>query len=190
MASLIRQQIAQQVPGLIVYNPPSRMVQGNSERVTVRISRSLAQDALKTGLQGSGAPQIENIQVGTFMRASLYGDGFDVSSRSDAPQTVPDNGFAEWIFDVLPVGSGNLTLTLAVTIRYKIPGNPDETTDLPVLTRQIAVTVDRWWTLRQFIAVNWQYFLSGIGVVVLGIGGFLLKRWWGGGGRAPDAEGG
>jgi len=154
------------------------MVQGISERVTIRISRSLAEGTIKTGLQGTGAPQIETIQVGNFMRTRLYGDGFDVTNRSDDSQAVPDNGFAEWIYDILPVGSGPLTLTLAVAIHYKIPGSNDEFTDLPVLTRQIAVKVDLWWTTKRFVAGNWQYFLSGIAAGAAGIIGYLLKRWW------------
>jgi len=145
--------------------------------MTIRISRNLAEDAIKKGLQGAGTPQIENIEVGTFMRARLFGEGFEITTRSDEAQTIPDNHFAEWDYDVLPTKAGKLTLTLAVAIRYKLPGS-DEITDLPVLTRQIAVEVNRWWTIKRFIADNWQYFLGGIGTVFLGIVGYLLKRWW------------
>jgi len=111
------------------------------------------------------------------MRSRLFGDGFNITPYSDEGQTIPDNGFAEWDYDILPIKSGNLTLTLAVAIRYKLSGS-DEITDLPVLTRQIEVQVNRWWTTTHFIGDNWQYFLGGIGTVILAIGGYLGKRWW------------
>jgi hypothetical protein len=111
------------------------------------------------------------------MSARLYGDGFDVTTHSDQGQVVPDNQFAEWDYDITPMRSGTLTLTLVVAIRYKLLGS-EETTDLPALTREITVQVNRWWTVQRFAAENWQYLLSGIGAVILGIGGYLLKRWW------------
>jgi len=150
---------------------------GRGETVTVRISRQALQAAIYTGLQGRGVPQTEQLVTGAFMRVNLFGSGFTVTARSNSDQFVPATGFAEWLFDVLPVSGGEQTLTLQVAVRYKLPGG-EEVTYQPVLTRDIAVEVDYWWQLSQFVSDNWQYFASGAGGLVLAVGGFFGKRWF------------
>ena len=65
-----------------------------------------------------------------------------------------------------------------MAVRFKLPGS-DEVTDLPVLTRSIAVQVDDWWRAKEIFAENWQWFLGGIGSVLVGVVVFFGKRWLG-----------
>lgn len=153
------------------------MTVGAQERITVRIGRKEAETALTNKLKGRGAPQIEEVKVGTFMSAQLYGDDFEISSRSDKGQVIPDNGFAEWTFDVIALEAGKKSLTLQVSVRYKIGGG-EETTNLPVLTKDIAVQVNHWWKAKRFMSSNWQWFAGVFGTLFSGIGGFLSKRWF------------
>ena len=152
------------------------MTVGVSEQITVQISRGVAETTVKAKLQGRGVPQVEEVKVGTFMRARLYGNGFVVSSKSDEGQVIPDNGFAEWVYDVTPLEAGTKSITLQISLRYKLPGS-EELTNLPVMTRDISVQVNPWWTAKNFMASNWQWFLGGLGSLMMTIGGFFGKRW-------------
>ena len=175
-AAYIEEQVRKLVPGSILFNPPTRMRVGQTERVTVRISRSGAEGAIRSGLQGRGVPQVEQIQVGTFVRVRLFGDEFEVTTHSDENQAVPEQQFAEWLFTVKPLSAGKRALDLQVAVRFKLP-NSEEVTELPVLSREIAVEVNTWWSLKQFVLENWKWFLGGIGSVVVAVGGYFGKRW-------------
>ncbi len=175
-AAFIQEQVRKLVPGSILFNPPTRMRVGEPERITVRISRSGLEGAIKSDLQGRGVPRIEQIQVGTFMRVRLFGGGFEVTTHSDENQAVPEQGFAEWLFSVKPLSAGRRILDLQVAVRFELP-NREEVTELPVLSREIAVEVNTWWSVKQLVSENWKWFLSGIGSVVVFIVGYFGKRW-------------
>jgi len=102
------------------------------------------------------------------MRARLYGHGFEIGSKSDEVQVVPDNGFAEWVYDVTPLEAGTKSITLQISLRYKLPGS-DEITNLPVMTRQISVQVNPWWTAKRFMTDNWQWFFGGFGSLMMAV---------------------
>jgi hypothetical protein len=174
-AAIVRSQIDQLLPGLVVFNPPTKMVVGIQEKVTVRIARGLAESTIKQRLEGRGVPQIVQVKVGTFMRVRLFGDGFNVSTHSDEAQAIADNDLAEWLYDVLPIESGKKTLTLQIAVRFKL-GSSEEITNLPVLTRAIEVQVNPWWSTKTFVADNWQWFFGGVGGILASIGGFFGKR--------------
>ena len=176
-AEIVRGQISEIFPGLVIFNPPPEMTVGNLEQVTVRVTRDLGEAQIKKGLQGRGDPQIENIEVGTFMSARLFGDGFDITSHSDKGQVILDKHFAEWNFELLPLEPGKKTLHLQIAIRFKLQ-NDEETTDLPVLNREITVQVNRWWAVRHFATNNWQWFLGGFGTLLMGVGGYFGRRWF------------
>jgi hypothetical protein len=175
--TILSRQAAELLPGLVVFNPPAEMVVGRHETITVRLMRGLADKFSTHSLQGRGAPQIERVKIGTFMRTRLYGNGFEVTTHSDESQAVVDNDFAEWLFDVLPLHSGKQTLTLQIAIRYKLSSS-EEITNLPVLTRDIAVQVNTWWSIEKFVSENWQWLFGGVGGVLLSLAGFFGKRWF------------
>jgi hypothetical protein len=136
----------------------------------------LTESRIKENLQGRGVPQVEQIEVGTFMRVRLFGSGFEVMTKSDENQAVPEDHFAEWLFDVLPLEAGPEKLELQVAVRFKLPKS-EEVTELPVLSREISVQVNYWWDIQRFLSKNWKWFFSGIGAVVVGVVGYLGKRW-------------
>jgi hypothetical protein len=189
-AVALRHQVSEIGPGLVIFNPATEMRVGHHELVTVRIMRGLVDKFAKQPLQGRGALQAEEVKVGNFMRARLFGEGFTVTSHSDESQAVADNDFAEWLYDVLPRNSGDRTLTLQIAIRYKL-FDSEEITNLPVLTRDISVQVNPWWTTTTLVADNWQWFFGGIGGLVISVGGFFGKRWFekrGSGNKAGYAD--
>lgn len=75
-----------------------------------------------------------------------------------------------------PLEAGTKTITLQVSLRYKLPGS-EETTNLPVKTRKILVHVNPWWTTKSFMSNNWQWFLGGFGSLMMAVGGFFGRRW-------------
>jgi hypothetical protein len=176
-AAILRSQVSEIGPGLVVFNPPPQMTVGHHELITVRIMRGLIDKFAKQPLEGRGTSQSEQIKVGSFMRVRLFGEAFEVKTHSDEAQAVADNDFAEWLYDVLPTKSGDRTLTLQIAIRYKLPSS-EEITNLPVLTRDISVEVNPWWTVSTFLSDNWQWFFGGVGGLVLSVGGFFGKRWF------------
>jgi hypothetical protein len=175
--NLVQQQIAEATPGMVVFNPSSEMRVGVAEGITVRIARDVTEDIVKKGLQGSGSPKVEHIEVGTFMRARLFGECFEIKSQSDEAQAIPGGRFAEWRFVVWPLESGKKKLILSIALRFKLP-NGDEIFDLPVLEREIAVHVNPWWSVNQFATNNWQWLLGGLGAIFMGVAGYLGKRWF------------
>jgi hypothetical protein len=176
-AAILRSQVSEISPGLVVFNPPAEMTVGHHELISVRIMRGLIDRFSKQPLQGRGSPQTAEVRVGNFMRARLFGEGFKVTTHSDESQAVADIDFAEWLYDVLPTHSGDRTLTLQIAIRYKL-ANTEEITNLPVLTRDISVQVNPWWTATTFVSDNWQWFFGGIGGLVVSVSGFFGKRWF------------
>ena len=77
---------------------------------------------------------------------------------------------------MIPLEAGTKSITLQISLRYKLPGS-EETTNLPVMTRQISVQVNHWWTAKSFMTNNWQWFLGGFGSLMMAVGGFFGKRW-------------
>ena len=147
---LIREALASLWQGHILFNVPEQMKQGRQERIEVRISRDLG-EVLIQGLRGRGRPQIETVHIATFMRARLAGEDFDISSlNSQEVQVVPEQGFAQWSWNVRPTESGTHTVHLIVTVRLKIEGVGEEPLDLPVMDRQIRVRISPAYATAKF----------------------------------------
>ena len=63
-AAILRNQVDKIGPGSVVFDPPTEMTVGYHEPITVQ------------PLQRHGVAQTEQIEVGSFMRARLFGEGF------------------------------------------------------------------------------------------------------------------
>ncbi len=160
--------------GQVLFNPPQEMQVGIKERVEVSISKTIKED-LSKGLRGRGIPQIEEIEVGTFMTVRLRGDNFDIKTISNEEQLVAGEGFTQWEWDVTPLGSGNHSLLLTVTVRIKLSEGDEEKKDYPVFERQIKVKVNPVYTTIQFAKRHWMWIIttiSGSGII-----GWLIKKW-------------
>jgi hypothetical protein len=105
--------------------------------------------------EGPGTPQIEPIEVGTFMMVTLTGgDSFDINALSSEQQVVKPVGFTEWSWDVTPLTSGRQELHLTVTVRILIPGQDEQKIDWLVMDKQISVEVNPPYTFKRFSCYN------------------------------------
>jgi hypothetical protein len=160
----IRAALADLRRGRILFNPPERMKIGKREKVEVRISGSLevSPEDLAKNLTGQGKIETEEIKVGSFMSVRLTGSAFEIVSVSHEGQFVPEDGFAEWQWNVTPQKSGQQTLYLAATVRLKIPPFGEEVMDLPVFEKTIYVAVARIAAITQFLQNHWQWIATAI----------------------------
>jgi len=163
----IDEEIEKLTSGRALFNPPEDMRLGVTERVVVRISKTLTDD-LATSLKGRGVPHTESIKVGTFMKVRLAGAAFQIESLSSEEQPVPATGFTEWSWNVKPMESGLQVLSLAIAVRIKLPDHGEETYDSPVLDRKIRVRVSPVHSTVSFVRNNWRWMVTtavGSGVV-------------------------
>jgi hypothetical protein len=145
--------------GVILYNPPERMRVDERVRVEVRISRAFS-DEIRQGLRGRGAPRVEELLVGTFMKVELKGDAFDITPIGSDIQPLLATGFAEWRWDVRPTVSGVHPLYLIVAAVHEGTTLPQA----PPFERRINVAVNPIYWLKS----NWEKLLGTlIGIVGL-----------------------
>ena len=179
---LIEDELRKLSSGRVLFNPPEEMKVGIEERVVVRLTKDITEN-LTEGLKGPGAPQIEPIEVGTFMKVTLTGgDSFDINALSSEEQVVKPVGFTEWSWDVTPLKSGRQELHLTVTVRILIPGQYEQKIDWLVMDKQISVEVNPPYTFKRFIECYWQWIvatiISAICVIpiILKLGGRTRKK--------------
>lgn len=179
-AELLRREFARLTLGRILYNPPEQMSVGQRERVEVRISPSLT-TTLTEDLKGSGAPRVEQLQVSSFMKVRLLGEGFAITPLSSEEQAVVGEGYTQWAWDVTPQRAGDLTLVLIVTARVKMQGYPDEQKDLQMPKRHIKVRVNPAHVVSSFIGDNRDWLIPSVVIpLALWVGDRAWRAWKGG----------
>jgi len=148
-------------PGRLLFNPPSRMQLGATERVEVRLTRTLTLDAeLLKYLRGRGEPHLEEISTSPLMAVTLKGDGFQITSYSDEEQGVSPDGVTMWEFDIRALKRGQQRLVIAVSLRVPVAGQPMERKSIPVREATIDVQVGAPALIGHFVAANWQWFVG------------------------------
>jgi len=146
-------------PGRLMFNPPTEMRQGQTERLEVGVSGSRELDIeLRRDLRGRGIVQYEDVTTSPFMTVLLRGDGFAVTILSPAEQLVAP--VARWEYDVTPNRAGNRELQLCVSMRIAMPGMPLEQIAIPVFERRIHVRVDPIYATRYFTTQHWQWLVG------------------------------
>jgi hypothetical protein len=146
-------------PGRLMFNPPTEMRQGQTQRLEVGVSGSRQLDEeLRRDLRGRGIVHYEDISTSPFMTVLLRGDGFSVTPLSPAEQLVAP--VARWEYDVTPNRSGNRKLQLCVSLRIAMPTMPPEQVAVPVFERQIHVHVDPVYATRYFTTQHWQWLVG------------------------------
>ena len=99
--------------GRLLFNPPNRMQLGETERVEVRLIRTLELDAeLLAGLRGHGTPILEEISTAPLMSVTLKSDGFIITSYSDEEQSVVQDRPTTWEFDIRALKRGRQRLVI------------------------------------------------------------------------------
>jgi hypothetical protein len=162
--------------GLIVFSAPDKMRVGISQTVSVRISRDQALEIVKQGMPTDSPIKSDKITIGDVMRVELRGEGFKVTPQQDNPDQNTQHQNPEWLFDVLPVSSGQHKLLLRAAIRYTVPDGSGYTYET-VYARSIDVKVNWWWSIQTFVGNNLIWVLGGIGTTLTGILAYFLKRW-------------
>ena len=148
-------------PGRLLFNPPDRMKLGQTERVEVRLARTLELDAeLLEHLRGRGKPQLEGIPTAPRMAVTLEGDGFRIKAYSDEEQAVTQDGITIWEFDIRAIERGQQRLVICVSLRIPVPGQPLERKSIPVREATIDVQVGVPALVGHFVTGNWQWFIG------------------------------
>ena len=156
--------------GAIVYNPPERMRVDAVNRVEVRISREVT-DELSEGLQGEGTPSVEELLVGTLMRAKLEGNTFSIMQIGSEVQQLSATGFREWRWDVTPNAAGDQPLFLTISVLHE-----DSLIWEEVFERRIDVAINPSHSFFKFLRNSWEPLSAAlVGVVALAEG---LRRLW------------
>jgi hypothetical protein len=171
---LVRGAFAQLVqPGRLLFNPPDRMQLDHTERVEVRLTRTLELDAeLREHLRGRGEPQLEEIPAAPLMAVTLKGEGFRITPYSDEEQSVTQDGITTWEFDIRALKRGQQRLVMGVSLRIPVPGQPMEHKSIPVREATIDVQVRAPALIGHFVSGNWQWFIGtaiAIAAVVIAV---------------------
>ncbi len=156
--------------GSIVYNPPTQMRLDETTRIEARVTRH-PDKTFTSNLQGKGEPRVEQLPVGTKMKGELLSEDFEITPLRPEVQLLRAKGFRSWVWDIKPSRTGNLNLTLVVSVVYE-----GDTLDSKSLDRSIKVTVTRSHATGSWIARNWDKVLGALGVTGAGILAFFRRR--------------
>ena len=159
---LVRRAFAELIqPGRLLFNPPDQMHLGQTERVEVRLTRTLKLDKeLLEHLRGHGEPQLEEIPAAPLMAVTLKGDGFQITAYSDEEQSVSQYDITTWEFDIRALERGHQRLVICVSLRIPVPGQPSEHKSIPVREATIDVQVGAATLVGHFVVGNWQWFIG------------------------------
>jgi hypothetical protein len=148
-------------PGHLMFNPPSRMRLGKTERVEVRVARSvnLTQEILKD-LRGQGTPQVEATQTAPFMAVTLMGGAFDISAYSLEEQRVIDGQITTWEYDITANKRGQQRLAVCISLRIPLTDEPWDRVSIPVHEAIIDVEVSATASISRFATANWQWVIG------------------------------
>lgn len=155
-------------PGRLLFNPPDRMRLGQTERVEVRLTRSLDLDAeLLEKVQGPGEPKLEVIKTASRMAVTLTGDGFDIKRYSDEEQAVTQDGITTWEFDIRAKKGGEQKLLMSVSLRIPVPGQPLVHQNIPVreATINVRITVP---ALAGVVFGDWRW-VTATAIAIAGV---------------------
>jgi hypothetical protein len=149
--------------GFLIFNVPVKMIQGEEERVEVKITRSarLREEMLSELRASRGEPLFEEIDTSLYMEVKLAGPSFDVTSHSPSEQIIIPKP-ACWEFQVLPFRAGKRQLTLSVSMRIEAKGIAGGRRGVTVLEKQIDVQVNIPYATNRFVASNWQWLIPTV----------------------------
>jgi phosphotransferase system IIB component len=145
-------------PGTIFYNPPDSMVTHRAKRIIARIANEGALETLKAqileDLGGKETVRHFKLKTTRSMFVELHGQKgiFSINSLSPPnPQRLDnDRGFAEWVWDVMPLKRGLHELTLVVSC-YESNGEGGHchVVNIPPVVTKIRIRVNKTKKVRQ-----------------------------------------
>jgi hypothetical protein len=156
-------------PGGLMFNPPDHMQLRHTERVEVRLTRTLELTAeLLEHLGGRGEPRLEEILTAPRMAVTLKGGGFQIEALSnDEEQSVLKDEITTWEFDIRAVKKGQQLLVMSVSLRIPMPGHL-ERKSVPVREAVIDVQVGVPALAWNFVSDYWQWFI-GTGIAAAAV---------------------
>jgi hypothetical protein len=157
--------------GKVLFDAPHHMKVGISERVSVRIAKTITQDFLEKLVHCQEA-EIENIRISRYMTVILRGDDFKVEALGNEEQIIEDNDFTQWDWKVMPLKSGNRKLWVIITIQVEIDNEQARKT-LPILEKEIPVKINPIYASSTFFSQYWQWLIASAIIPVVGL---LLKK--------------
>jgi hypothetical protein len=167
--------------GSTVYNPPEQMRLDERTRIEARVTRH-PDSTFTSNLQGKGASRVEQLPVGTKMRGQLLSDDFTITPLRPEVQQLGAKGFRSWVWEIKPSRTGELTLTLELSVVYD-----EDILDYTSFDRSIKVGVTPSYATTSWLLRNWDKVMSASGVsVAVAVGGilaFFRRR------RTPDPGG-
>jgi hypothetical protein len=167
--------------GSTVYNPPEQMRLDERTRIEARVTRH-PDSTFTSNLQGKGASRVEQLPVGTKMRGQLLSDDFTITPLRPEVQQLGAKGFRSWVWEIKPSRTGELTLTLELSVVYD-----EDILDYTSFDRSIKVGVTPSYATTSWLSRNWDKFMRASGVsVAVAVGGilaFFRRR------RTPDPGG-
>jgi hypothetical protein len=139
--------------------------------MTVRISKHPLED-LAAGLPPGRNTLLDQIAVLSFMTVKLTGGkAFEIRPLEPENQFVSTDRATEWNFDVKAVRAGEQNLDLVVGVRVKLSKGGEETRFYPLYTRNVKVTVNVWYSTKQFLTDHWEVIMTAIVLP-------LIAYWW------------
>ncbi|HAA31048.1 MAG TPA: hypothetical protein DCE56_29250 [Cyanobacteria bacterium UBA8553] len=176
---IVQDAIDQLSVGKILFNVPEEMQVGETERIEVRIAKTVTKD-FDNKLKGKGKPVLENIKFGTVTEVKLEGNSFEIKGISTGLQVVGGEDYTEWSWDVTPKKSGEQTLSLIVSVRIKVPQlEIDSVRNYPVDIKKIKVKVNPIYSIKDLLINNWSDLfplIFGSGSIAGIIGWIIAKR--------------
>jgi hypothetical protein len=154
--------------GSVVYNPPEQMRLDERTRIEARVTRH-SDNTFTSNLQGKGAPLVEQLPVGTKMRGELLSDDFTITPLRPEIQLLGAEGFRSWVWEIEPSKTGDLTLTLVLSVVYDA-----DILDFKSFDRNIEVSVTPTYATTSWMSRNWDKVVGALGVTVVGAMGSLL----------------
>lgn len=154
--------------GSIVYNTPEQMRLDERTRIEARVTRH-PDNTFTSNLQGKGASRVEQLPVGTKMRGQLLSNDFTITQFRPEVQLLGTEGFRSWVWEIKPSRTGELTLTLVLSVVYDA-----DILDSKSFDRSIRVNVTPTYATSSWLSLNWDKVLGASGVTVVGALGGLL----------------
>lgn len=140
-------------PGVILFDPPSRMTVGTTEQVMVRLAKSVTSE-LSSGVTDYSRTKLDTVpKIGPTMKVQLKGEAsadFEIYPISHEEQVVSETGVTEWTWNVTPTTSGTHKLKILVTI---VLG--DKQKDYPAYQKEVLVSVNPLYSATHFFGSNW-----------------------------------
>jgi uncharacterized protein YjbI with pentapeptide repeats len=172
ISKIIEEEWEEASKGIVLFNCPKQMKQGETERVESRISQAL-NERIRIGLKGKGVPDFKEIKIFSIMSAELHNREFNIKELSPRVQITQVDEYTQWSWEITPLKNGKHILNLSISAIIPIPGTDNLQKQLPLLEWPVEVNINRTYIIRNFLGANWQWLISFVIGTLFGSGVYL-----------------